>query len=246
MTEQLRDLQTGRWSHPYGVSMTHGKQALPMIQSVSLAPKISVESDGQWGTEHDVFSCQTYTNTEATIEWKDSNLTALNSWMMDTNPSATVSAYDPQFLKPVDFMFTDSGKNQGKNYSSTLLCNGDVSANPVSGDLNTARKNSATMTFKMQRSVIGATIQYSRFVKGTAPFATSDDIAFDTNGVGTFASACTPVTLNGSSVHVLYAKKDGYPVFDTTQYSANTTTFTPTTAPVSTEVWEVYTAVAMA
>jgi hypothetical protein len=218
-----------------------------MVQTVNIAPKLSVETDGQWGTIPDIISTQTYNNTQATIDWKYSNLQTIEALMMDVTPTVDPLLFDPSLLYPIDFWYNDTGKNQGKVYGATLLFNGNASAISSNGDLNTPRKEAATFVFLREIRLKGAQIQYTRFVKSPA-VTTTFDVAF-VGSAGTYPTAVAAV--NGPSQYVLAAKwlTGGIvtPILDpttfSTYFSSNTTTFTVVTAPVNGDAWEVWTAI---
>lgn len=246
LTSKLTDLQTGRYSTPSVVSQSHGRKQAPMIQTINITPKLTLETDGQWGTIPDVISVQTYQNSAVVVDWKYSNLKTLEDMLWDLNP-ATGNVYDAGQMFPVDLFYNDLGKNQNKQYAGRLLVNCTASANTTNGDLNTSRKRALNATALLDVETRGVIIQYSRFVNSPA-FSTSEDIAFIA-GVGTYASSVTAI--NGASNYVLAAKQQTGGVttwfVDNTQFSSlftsTTTTFTPTGGVATGDVWEVYTVV---
>ena len=245
----VTDMQTGRRSKPWIVSRTHGRYRASLIQTMSITDEQGVTMYDEFDNVDPVFSVREYNGAKASVEFLQSNNKNVESMFMDVDPNAAgPMTWEGDQLAPVDFMINDTGKNSGNVYAGKLLIYGQIESSADSEDTKGAEKNTVGLSFLKAIKVRGGgQLVYNRFVQSPA-YVTTDDIAFST-GVGTFSAtaAAIPTTPNNttgptgaSTKYVLYTKKNGNPCFDTSQYAATSTTFTPTVAPQNGDVWEVY------
>lgn len=246
----VTDMQTGRRSKPWIVSRTHGRQRMPTIQTMSITDEQGVTVYDEFDNVDPVFSVREYNGAKASMEFLQSNNKSVECMLMDVDANAAgPMTWEGDQMAPVDIIINDTGKNAGKIYAAKLLIYGQVESNADSEDTKAAEKNTLGLSFlKCVKVRGGGNLQYTRFTM-SATYATSDDVAFST-GIGTFPTTAValPTTPNNSNAPsssptkiVLYAKKNGNPVFDTSLYTATNTTFTPTVVPQNGDVWEVYT-----
>lgn len=238
----VTDMPTGRRSKPWGVSRTHGPWRLPTIQTMTGTDEQGVTIYDEFDNVDPTFSVREYNGAKTTLEWMTSNDKIVESVLMDVDPNAAGPiTYEGDQLAPIDIITNETGKNSGGVISGKLFIYGQVSAQNITTDTKAGEKNTVGIDFLRRIIVRGiGGIQYTRFVNAPT-YPTQADVAF-AGGVGTFPSTAVavPKTAGGTKI-VLYAKFNGAPVTDTTLYSASTSTFTPTTPPVSGDVWEVYT-----
>lgn len=241
MPSNIVDIQTGRRSKPWGVSKTHGRWLLPMVQTMSITDEQGVTIVDEFDNPDPVFSIREYNGAKASVEWIHSDQKIVESVLMDVDPNAAgPMTYEGDQLAPVDIMINDTGKNSGKIYSGKLLVFGQQSASTDAEDTKSPEKNTIGLDFlKLIRVKGGGAIQYTRFVN-TPVYPTSDDVAF-AGSVGTFPTAAKAMPqTDGTTKIVLHAKFNGNPIFDTTKFVATTSTFTPKVAPTIGDIWEVY------
>ena len=235
----ITDLYIGRKDKPEVVSKTHGRYRGNVVQAMTITRQQTTQVYDEYDNDNPVFSIREYDGSEASLEWLSSDVNYIEAMLMDVNPAVSPMLYDPAQIQPVDVILHRTGANAVKITRASLLCYGQVSANTTTPELKGAEKNSVTLKFLKEKQVGGAEIQYTRFVN-TPTYPTADDAAF-AGSVGTFPKATSLLTnSDGTTVRVLYAKKNGSPVNDTTQYTATASTFTVAVAPVSGDVWEVY------
>lgn len=233
------DLQTGKKTKPWIVSQSFGRYREPLIQTVSITREMTVELIPEFDNVNMAASVRTYNGSKAAFEYVSSQNTNIESMVMNTNPLLPIVMFDPAQTGQVDVLFTDKGINSGTSYSSRALFGGKLSSNTISEDTKGAMKKNMAFDFIQEKEIINGQISYSRFTQ-VATFITADDIAFS-GGAGTFATPLKAMTnTDGTTIIAMWIKFNGFPVMDTTQYAITTTTFTPTTAPVSGDVWEVF------
>ena len=241
------DTQTGRQTKPWIVSKDYGRYRWALLQSMSLTTNQSVDLIPEFDNPNMATSARTYDGSEGTFEWAQSQNQTAEAMLMNTNPLYSPMLYDPAQLAPVEIIAVDYGKNSMTNYASKLLIYGQQSAGSGNEDTKAAAKKSLGLTFLQEKQIINGQIQYTRFTKGAVNFVTADDVAFDVNGVGTFQDTTSLVNnTDGTTTRVLYAKFNGSPQPDTSTWSATATTFTPATAPVTGDRWDIYTVIASA
>lgn len=241
------DTQTGRQTKPWIVSKSFGRYRGPLIQTISITREQSVELIPEFDNPNMATSVRTYDGSKATIEWVASQNQAVEAMLMNTNPLYSPLMYDPAQLAPVDVIAVDYGKNSATNYASRLLIYGQQDSSAINEDTKSAMKKTVGLSFIAEKEIINGQIQYTRFTKGSVPFVTADDVAFDVNGVGTFQTTTKLVNnTDGTTTRLLYVKQNGAPQPDTTTWSATATTFTPTTAPTAGDTWECFTVIASA
>ena len=238
------DTQTGKQTKPWIVSQDYGRYRGALVQSVSITRNQTVEMLPEFDNPNMASSTRTYDGSQATIEWAASQNQDIEAMLMNTNPLYSPMLYDPSQLAPVEVCFVDYGKNSRTNYASRLLIYGQQDSSSIPEDTKGSMKKSVGLTFIAEKEIINGQVQYTRFTKGAVNFVTDDDVAFDVNGVGTFPVSTQLVNnTDQTTTRVLWAKKNGLPVTDTTLYSATATTFTPTTAPVTGDRWDVFTVI---
>ncbi len=237
------DLQTGKQSLPWIVSRTFGRYRGPLIQQVSITREQTVEMIPEFDNPNMASSVRTYNGSKATFEWVSSQNNAIEAMLMNTNPLYPTTLFDPSQLAPVDLLIVDTGKNSGTKYASRLLCFGQVDTDSITEDTKSAMKKSVGLGFLQDKEILNGQVQYTRFTQGAVSFITLDDVAFS-GGAGTFPTSTILVNnTNATTTRALWVKFNGTPVTDTTQYAITATTFTPTTVPVTGDVWECFTVI---
>lgn len=236
------DLQTGKKTKPWIVSQSYGRYRGPLIQTVTITREQTVDMLPEFDNVNMAASVRTYNGTKATLDYVASQNTSIESMVMNTNPLLPIVMFDPAQTAAVDVVYSDKGINSGTTYSSRALFGGRLDASTISEDTKSAMKKNMGFSFIQEKEIINGQIQYTRFTQ-SASFVTADDVAF-AGGAGTFPTSCVAQTnTDGTTILALWVKLNGLPVTDTTQYVITTTTFTPTVAPTSGTVWEVFTVI---
>jgi hypothetical protein len=237
------DLQTGKKTKPWIVSQSFGRYREPLIQTASITREMTVDMIPEFDNVNMAASVRTYNGTKASFEYVSSQNTNIESMVMNTNPLLPIVMFDPAQTAQVDVFWTDKGINSGTSYASRALFGGKMEANTISEDTKSAMKKTMGFSFIQEKEIINGQIQYTRFTQATVAFVTADDVSFSA-GAGTFPTTAKAMTnTDGTTIFAMWVKFNGIPVTDTTQYTITATTFTPTTLPVSGDVWEVFTVI---
>jgi len=221
----------------------------PIVQNLTITPKLTVQGVGEFGTPNDVITFQDYTNVEVSFDIYETDLVYLYNCLMDIDPAQASMMLMPELLYKCSFTIFGNQMNM----STGNIMQGFVVSQVLLSDSSETQdlKNVTKITFKgmgtLYRKVMNGAIDYIRGNASSVAFPTAYGKTFSGSNVvvTNYSPINVPLPGNNSSTSTInYAVvlQNGVvmPPAGTSPWSITGTSFILGGAPASTDYWDVF------
>ena len=243
----------GVLSQIFIVTSTHGQKQVPIIQSFNFDPKFVTNSIGEFATNKDVLTTQSFKNVDISFEIFETDLPVLYNCIMDLDPNLatqTPFAVLPEQMYQVAFNMYG---NQGHNFTGGYQFEGFVAtqcrivsiteAAPLDGN----KKVSVKIIGNWGATTKAGGVYYARMVSTAPVYTATGDITFGaSNHIAYLTKSAVAVPLpgtGGTTQQDLVSYKNGQQIYSTSgvPYKINYgNQFDVPGTIATTDVWETF------
>lgn len=240
----------GTRSEIFAVTKTHGKVQLPVINNFTMEPKFATASIGEFATNKDILTTQSFKNVDISFDIMETDLPQLYNVLMDLDPNLTTQtpfAVLPEQMYSVPFNMygnTYHDFTAGTIFEGFVATQCRISSISEATPLDGGKKVTVKIIGNWGCSTKTGGVYYARMVT-TPTYSASGDITF-ANHIAYLAKTAVSVPLpgtGGSTQIDLASFKNGQQVYSVSgsPYKINYGTqynVPGTIAP--TDVWETF------
>jgi hypothetical protein len=226
---------------------------MPIVQNLTVTPKYAVQSIGEFGTPNDILTFQDYSNCDVSFDIYETDLGFLYNMLMDVDPAGSNVMFMPELLYKAPFTIFGNQVHMstGNIIQGFVLCQVLLSDSSESQDLKNAKKITFKGTGTLYRKVMNGAIDYVRGNAASVAFPTPYGKTFSGGNVVLLNYSPVSEPLPGSntststqSYAVVLQNGAVMPPTGTSPWSISGTSFILSSAPASTDYWDVFVPVA--
>lgn len=222
------------------VSNTHGAVRVGLQQTFSVTPRFTERTINEFDNLEPALIVTTYEAVDCSFEYLDSDSKLVDAAVNDADPGATVVLDDPSAYQPLNLFANSKSLTTGKIFASTLVKGCMAKGSPQTEPVKEEKRVTRDLTGLNVINIKGAGIYYQRMVSTAPAFSQGASNAYaDKAFFGAPGSVMNvkDALLVNSKYYLLVLKNS---VSVTTGFSMTPHFFTLSSAPVSTDVWEVF------
>lgn len=222
------------------VSYSHGAVRVGLQQTFNITPRFTERTINEFDNLEPALIVTTYDAVDCTFEYLESDSALVDAAINDQDPTEDVIVDDPSAYQPLNLFANSKSLTSGKIFAATLVKGCMAKGSPYTEPVKEERRVTRDLTGLNVINIKGAGIYYQRMVASAPAYAQAippNAYADKTFNSSYFVNNAKDALLVQGAYDMLVLK-NGSTV--TTGYTMSEHFFQLASAPVTTDVWEVF------